>query len=37
MKRLRRFLGGGSAGNEQLTAIVACVLLVLLAVEVASR
>jgi hypothetical protein len=36
MKRRARFLGGGSAGNEQLTAIVACVLVVLLAVEGAT-
>ena len=33
MQRLKRLLGGGSAGNEQLTAIVATLLLVLLAVE----
>jgi hypothetical protein len=36
MKRLARFVAGGSAGNEQLTALVACVLLVLLAVEGAT-
>jgi hypothetical protein len=36
MKRLKRLVAGGSAGNEQLTAIVACVLLVLLAVEGAT-
>jgi hypothetical protein len=36
VKRPPRVLGGGSAGNEQLTAIVACVLVVLLAVEGAT-
>lgn len=36
VKKLMRFLVGGSAGNEQLTAIVACVLVVLLAVEGAT-
>jgi hypothetical protein len=36
VKRVLRSLAGGSAGNEQLTAIVACVLLVLLAVEGAT-
>jgi hypothetical protein len=33
MQRLRRLFAGGSAGNEQLTAIVATLLLVLLAAE----
>jgi hypothetical protein len=36
MKRLARVVAAGSAGNEQLTAIVACVLVVLLAVEGAT-
>jgi len=36
MARLRRLLGGGSSGNEHLTAIVATLLLVLLAVEGAT-
>jgi hypothetical protein len=36
MKRIARLLVGGTAGNEQLTAIVAAVLLVLLAVEGAT-
>ena len=36
MSRLRRLFPGGSAGNEQLTAVVATVLLVLLAVEGAT-
>ena len=36
MKRLRKLFVGGSDGNEQLTAIVATVLLVLLAVEGAT-
>ena len=36
MRRLGRWVAGGSAGNEQLTAMVACVLLVLLAVEGAT-
>ena len=33
MTWLKRVLAGGSAGNEQLTAVVAALLLVLLAVE----
>src|SRR5438270_12760936 len=33
MSRLRRLFVGGSGGNEQLTALVALLLLVLLAVE----
>jgi len=33
---VRSFLRGGSAGNEQLTAIVATLLIVLLAVEGAT-
>jgi hypothetical protein len=36
MHRLRRLFAGGSAGNEQLTAAVAGVLIVLLAVEGAT-
>jgi hypothetical protein len=36
MERLKRFFSGGSAGNEQLTAAVAAVLIVLLAVEGAT-
>ncbi len=36
MIRLKRLLVGGSAGNEQLTAVVAAVLLLLLAVEGAT-
>ncbi len=36
MRRLRKLLRGGSKGNEQLTAIVAALLLVLLAVEGAT-
>lgn len=36
MDRLKRLLEGGSAGNEQLTAAVAAVLIVLLAVEGAT-
>jgi hypothetical protein len=36
VKRLRRLFAGGSAGNAQLTAAVACVLLVLLAAEGAT-
>jgi hypothetical protein len=36
MQWLRRFFSGGSAGNEQLTAVVAAVLIVLLAVEGAT-
>ena len=36
MSRLRKLLRGGSNGNEQLTAIVAALLLVLLAVEGAT-
>jgi hypothetical protein len=36
MHRLKRLFAGGSAGNEQLTAAVAAVLIVLLAVEGAT-
>ena len=36
MQRLKRLFAGGSAGNEQLTAAVAAVLIVLLAVEGAT-
>ncbi len=36
MRRLKRLLVGGSAGNEQLTAIVAAILLLLLAIEGAT-
>ena len=36
MQRLKRLFAGGSAGNEQLTAAVAAVLVVLLAVEGAT-
>ena len=36
MRRLKRFFVGGSHGNEQLTALVAALLLVLLAVEGAT-
>jgi hypothetical protein len=36
MQRLKRLFSGGSAGNEQLTAAVAAVLIVLLAVEGAT-
>jgi hypothetical protein len=36
MTRIRRLFAGGSAGNEQLTAVVATVLLVLLAIEGAT-
>jgi hypothetical protein len=36
MRRLKRLVRGGSIGNEQLTALVAAVLLVLLAVEGAT-
>ena len=36
MQRLRRLFAGGSAGNEQLTAALAAVLIVLLAVEGAT-
>jgi hypothetical protein len=36
MRRLKRFFVGGSDGNEQLTALVAALLLVLLAVEGAT-
>jgi hypothetical protein len=36
MQRLKSLLAGGSAGNEQLTAAVAAVLIVLLAVEGAT-
>jgi hypothetical protein len=36
MRRASRFLSGGSVGNEQLTAIVATLLLVLLAIEGAT-
>jgi hypothetical protein len=36
MERLRRLFAGGSAGNEQLTAAVAAVLIVLLAIEGAT-
>jgi hypothetical protein len=34
--RIKRLFGAGSAGNEQLTAMVAAVLLVLLAIETAT-
>src|ERR1700726_2328301 len=36
MARLKRSIAGGSAGNEQLTAMVAAVLILLLAVEGAT-
>jgi hypothetical protein len=36
MARIKRLLVGGSAGNEQLTAVVAAVLLLLLAIEGAT-
>jgi hypothetical protein len=36
MARLKRLLVGGSAGNEQLTAVLAAVLLLLLAIEGAT-
>jgi hypothetical protein len=36
MTRIKRLFAGGSAGNEQLTAVVATVLLVLLAIEGAT-
>jgi hypothetical protein len=36
MSRLRRLFTGGSAGNEQLTAIVAAILLLFLAIEGAT-
>ena len=36
MTRVRRILHGGSAGNEHLTAVIAAVLLVLLAIEGAT-
>jgi hypothetical protein len=36
MKRLKRLFVGGSAGNEQLTAVIAAVLLLLLAIESAT-
>jgi hypothetical protein len=36
MRRWKRFLRGGSAGNEQLTAIVAALLILLLAIEGAT-
>jgi hypothetical protein len=36
MTRIKRLLAGGSAGNEQLTAVVAAVLLLLLAIEGAT-
>jgi hypothetical protein len=36
MIRIKRLFAGGSAGNEQLTAVVAAILLVLLAVEGAT-
>ena len=36
MSRLKRIFVGGSAGNEQLTAVVATILIVLLAVEGAT-
>jgi hypothetical protein len=36
MRRLRRLFSGGSAGNEQLTAVVAAILLLLLAIEGAT-
>jgi hypothetical protein len=36
MKRIKRTLAGGSAGNEQLTALAAAVLILLLAVEGAT-
>jgi hypothetical protein len=36
MKRIKRTLAGGSAGNEQLTALAAAVLILLLAIEGAT-
>lgn len=36
MQRLKRLFAGGSAGNEQLTAAVAAVLIILLAIEGAT-
>lgn len=36
MQRLRRLFSGGSAGNAQLTAVVAAILLLLLAIEGAT-
>jgi len=36
MKRIKRALAGGSAGNEQLTALAAAVLILLLAIEGAT-
>jgi hypothetical protein len=36
MARIKRLLAAGSAGNEQLTAMVAAVLLLLLAIETAT-
>jgi hypothetical protein len=36
MNRIKRLLAGGSAGNEQLTAVVAVLLLLLLAIEGAT-
>jgi hypothetical protein len=36
MERIRRLLVGGSRGNEQLTAVIAAVLLLLLAIEGAT-
>jgi hypothetical protein len=36
MARIKRLLVGGSAGNEQLTAVAGAVLLLLLAIEVAT-
>jgi hypothetical protein len=36
MARLRRLFAGGSAGNEQLTSVVAAILLLLLAIEGAT-
>jgi hypothetical protein len=36
MNRMKRILSGGSAGNEQLTAIVGTILIVLLAIEGAT-
>ena len=36
MDRIKRLFVGGSAGNEQLTAVIAAVLLLLLAIESAT-
>jgi hypothetical protein len=36
MERMKRLFVGGSAGNEQLTAVIAAVLLLLLAIEGAT-